>query len=300
MLLLRRVRRGCPSSRSHGWSPVPNPRYPNGCPPRTMWTTLSAIGVLALLATPSHAQQKVGFVARIAEKKGHFVDSTTRAELWRTGDLRVQVRRAAPLLYQDIVRLRERIVIDLSFRQPELETDVYLGSRQLADVGSYEILRDSVGSVGGLELVVKQGVMIVEHARGGLLAVAAGIRTRIFGTTVLFAVDADDAAGTVFVREGHIAFPDYGIDAPGGNRAWHLRRGQAPVELILTGPELRRWQQEVEYTTQSVWHRTPFWQTPKFLLPAAAVAGGIGCLAAGCFSAGDQGSQGGVVITIPE
>jgi hypothetical protein len=263
--------------------------------------TLSAIGLLALLAAPSHAQQEVGFVARIAEKKGHFVDSTSRAELWRTnGALRVQVRRAAPLLYQDIVRLRERIVIDLSFRQPELETDVYLGSRQLADVGSYEILRDSVGNVGGLQLVVKQGVMIIEHARGNLLAVAAGIRTRIFGTTVLFAVDADDATGTVFVREGHIAFLDYGIDATGRNRAWRLQRGQAPVELVLTGPELKRWQQEVEYTTQSVWHRTPFWQAAKFLVPAAAVAGGIGCLAAGCFSGGDHGSQGGVVITIPE
>jgi hypothetical protein len=280
---------------------VPKPRYQDGCVCRTARTTLSAIGLLAMLAAPSHAQQEVGFVARIAEKKGHFVDSTSRAELWRTnGALRVQVRRAAPLLYQDIVRLRERIVIDLSFRQPELETDVYLGSRQLADVGSYEILRDWVGNVGGLQLVVKQGVMIVEHARGELLAVAAGIRTRIFGTTVLFAVDADDAAGTVFVREGHIAFLDYGIDATGRNRAWRLQRGQAPVELVLTGPELKRWQQEVEYTTQSVWHRTPFWQAAKFLVPAAAVAGGIGCLAAGCFSGGDHGSQGGVVITIPE
>ncbi|MGH7525484.1 MAG: hypothetical protein ACREMX_02145 [Gemmatimonadales bacterium] len=259
------------------------------------------MSLLTLLAARSHAQQEIGHVERIAEKKGHFVEVTSRAELWRTsGELRVPVRRAAPLLYQDIVRLRERIVIDLVFRQPGVETNVYLGSRQLADVGSYEILRDSVGNIGGLQLVVKQGVMVIEHVRGELLAVAAGIRTRIFGTTVLLAVDADDAEGTVFLREGRIDFPDYGMEATGTNRAWRLKRGQAPVELVLSGSELRPWQQEVEYTTQSVWHQTPFWQKPSFLVPAAAVvAGGIGCVAAGCFG-GDQGSQGGVVITIPE
>lgn len=295
---------------------VPHPRCGSKSNSRTAWTTLSAIGLLALPMVSALAQQEVGQVARIAEKRGHYVDSTTRAELWRTGTLREQVRRAAPLLYQDIVRLRERIVVDLSFRQPGQQTTVYLssrrpeqetalnagaGSRELSDIGSYEILRDSAAAVGGLQLVVKQGVMIVDHARGELLAVAAGIRTRIFGTTVLFSVDAGDATGTMFLREGHIAFPDYSIDASGQDRAWRLRRGQAPVELVLTASELKSWRQEVKYATQSVWQRVPFWQSPSFLLPAAAVvAGGVGCLAAGCFSGGDDdGSQGGVVITIP-
>lgn len=277
---------------------MPTPWYRGRVEARTAWTILSAVGLLVLSAGAARAQE-VGFVSRIAEKKGHFVDSTTRAELWRTGTLRLQVKRSAPLLFQDIVRLRERIVVDLSFRQPSLETNVYLGSRQLADVGSYEILRDSVGTVGGLQLVVKQGVMIIQHAHGGLLAVAADIRVRIFGTTVLFVVEPDGASGTMFVQEGHIAFPDYGIDASGRNRAWHLQRGQPPTELTLTDPELKRWQQEVKYSTQSVWHRTPFWQSPAFLVPAAAVVGGVGCLAAGCFG-GNNDSRGGVVITIPE
>jgi hypothetical protein len=262
---------------------------------------LSGAVLLALVAGSGAAQQ-VGRVARIAEKKGVFVDATSRAELWHMGgELRTEVRRADTLLYQDIVRLRDRIIIDLQFRQPTLETNVYLGSRQLSDVGSYEILRDSVGAVSGLTLVVKQGVMVVEHARGQLLILAAGIRTRIFGTTVLFQVEPGAARATAFLREGHIGFPDYNVEASGKDRAWRLEPGHPPVELVLTGQELRRWQQEVKYTTQSVWQARAFWQKPSFLVPAAAVVvGGVGCLAAGCFDGGGGGtSQGGVVITIP-
>jgi hypothetical protein len=261
---------------------------------------LSGVVLLALLAGTGVAQE-VGHVARIAEKKGVFVDATTRAELWRMGgELRSQVRRADTLLYRDIVRLRDRIIIDLQFRQSALETNVYLGSRQLSDVGSYEILRDSVGDVSGLMLVVRQGVMVVEHARGQLLVLAAGIRTRIFGTTVVFHVEPGEAQATAFLREGRISFPDYNMDEGGRDRAWRLQPGRPPVELVLTGQELRRWQQEVKYTTQSVWQARAFWQNPSFLVPAAAiVAGGVGCLAAGCFDGGGETSTGGVVVTIP-
>src|SRR5262249_41244822 len=80
----------------------------------------------------AHAQQQVGIVARIAEKKGHYVDQTSRAELWRAGDLSAQVKRDSPILVRDIVRLRDRIYLNLSFDQPAFKTEVYLGSN---DVG---------------------------------------------------------------------------------------------------------------------------------------------------------------------
>jgi hypothetical protein len=259
-----------------------------------------------LLGGAARAQQEVGVVSRIAEKKGKFVDQTSRAELWRTGgELHMQVKRSAPVLLRDIVRLRERIFINLSFDQPAFKTEVYLGSTETSVLGSYEILQDSVGAVSGLELVVKQGVMVVDHARGELLVLANGIRTKIFGTTALFVVDSISGEGTAYLSEGHLSFPDYGMDATGTNRVWRLRPGQPPVEVFAPAADPERWQRQVKYTTQSVWHATPFWQTPGFLLPAAAVvAGGVGCMATSCLGGGGgggvgPGSRGGVVVTIP-
>lgn len=278
-----------------------------------MSVTAATVGttiLLALLTSSGRAQQvspagakEVGHVERIAERKGRFIDVTSRAEIWRTiGALRSQVRRTAPLLDKDILRVRERVLIDLLFQQPELRTTVYLGSHHLSSVGSYEILQGSVGELTGLQLVVKQGVMVVEHARGGLLVVAGGIRTRIFGTTVLFVADSASGTATAYLDEGHISFPDYNMNETGKGRAWRLQPGQPPVELFLTAPDLRRWREEVQYTTRSVWHKTPFWQSSSFLIPAAAVvAGGVGCVMAGCLGGGDDGTaQGGVGITIPE
>ena len=273
---------------------------------RTAERTLRGLAAVVLLASGSveaRAQRQVGHVARIAETRGRFVDASSRGELWQTGGLRAPIRREAPLRTRDILRLRERVHVELRFQTPPLETNAYLGSQRLSAVGSYEILTDSVGDVSRLQLVVRQGVLVVEHARGGLLVFAAGIRTRVIGTTALFAVDSGGTSGTLFVQEGHIAFPDYGIDAVGANRAWRLQAGRRPVELVLAGPERSRLQNEVKYTTESVWRAVrPWWQRPAFYVPALAGAGVSACAVAGCFG-GDGGggtAQGGVAITIPE
>jgi hypothetical protein len=262
--------------------------------------------VVATLLHGTGSAQNVGKVARIAEKQGDSLPETKRAEIWSTGtQLRSQVRQNAPLLARDLVRLRQRIIVGLDLLQPNLVTRVYLGSHKRTPVGSYEILPGTVSSLNALQLVVKQGVLVVEHARGGLLVVANGISTRILGTTVLFEVDSLAKTGTVFLQEGHLVFPDYRMDETGENRAWHVRPGQRPEEFVPTGNQLKQWRHEVRYATHSVWNKTPFWQKPSFLLPAAAVvAGGVGCIAAGCFDGGSGvpppgSSQGGIDITIP-
>ena len=264
----------------------------------------AVVGATLLHGTGS--AQSVGKVVRIAQNKGEDLAETTRAEIWSTGtQLRSQVRQNAPLLARDLVRLRERIIVGLDLLQPNLVTRVYLGSDKRTPVGSYEILPGTVASLNALQLVVKQGVMVVEHARGELLVVANGISTKILGTTVLFEVDSLAKTGTVFLQEGHIVFPDYRMDETGENRAWRVRPGQRPEEFIPTGNQVKQWRHEVRYATHSVWHKTPFWQTPGFLIPAAAVvAGGIGCIAAGCLDGGEGvpvpgTSSGGIDITIP-
>jgi hypothetical protein len=262
--------------------------------------------VVATLLHDTGSAQDVGKIFRIAQDKGQILDETRRAEIWRAGaEFRSQVRRGAPVAIRDLVRLRERILIDLRFDQPGLTTNAYLGSHRLSSVGGYEIMRGDVSSLSALQLVVKQGVMVVEHARGELLVVANGISTRILGTTVLFEVDSLTKTGTVFLQEGHIAFPDYRMDEAGQDRAWRVKPGQRPEEFVPTGSQLKQWRHEVQYATHSVWSKTPFWQKPSFLLPAAAVvAGGVGCIVAGCLDGGSGvavpgTSNGGVDITIP-
>jgi hypothetical protein len=263
--------------------------------------------VMATLLHDAGGGQDVGKVARIAEKQGEDLKETKRAEIWSTGaEFRSQVRQNAPLLVRDLVRLRERIIVGLDLWQPGFATRVYLGSHKLSPVGGFEILPGTVSSLSALQLVVKQGVMVVEHARGELLVVANGISTKILSTTVLFEVDSLAKTGIVFLQEGHIRFPAYDVEGIGQNRAWRLRPNQPPEEFVPTGNQLKQWRHEVQYSTQSVWHRTPFWQKPSFLLPAAAVlAGGIGCVAAGCLDGGGSNvdvpgtSRGGVDITIP-
>lgn len=273
-------------------------RLPQGAARSLLLTAFSSF----LPVGTAWAQQEVGVVARIAETKGKYVDQTSRAELWRTTG-RMQVKRDAPVLTRDLVRMHERIFINISFKNPAFDTEAYFGSTEISAVGSYEIMENTVGTVSGLQLVVKQGVMVVEHARGELLVLAAGIRTRIFGTTMLFAVDSAAGEAIAYLREGSLSFADYDIEAKGHDRVWRLRPGQAPVEVFAPAANPQRWQQETKYTTESVWKGTPFWQTPAFLIPAGAVvAGGIGCAAAGCFSGddGDGRSTGTVTVNIPE
>jgi hypothetical protein len=265
-----------------------------------------AVVLAALLPDTARAQDVgVGKVYRIAEEK-QSVDSTRRAELWRTrAGLRGQVRRDARLEVRDVVLLRDRIIVDLRFDQPGLASDAYLTSH-LASGGGYEILgSDAVDTLSRLQLVVRQGVMVVQHARGQLRVLANGTRTDIRGTTVLFEVDSLTQTGRVFLQQGHITFPDYSMVGIGENRAWRLKPGQKPEEFVPSGEQLKQWRHEVRYATYSVWHPTPFWQKPSFLLPAAAVVvGGVGCAVAGCFDGGSSipppgTSRGGIDITIP-
>jgi hypothetical protein len=275
-----------------------------------MWrATKGILWVVSLgtLLSGTGRAQDVGNVARIAEEQGMLVESTRWAEIWHASQLPSQVRKKDRVAIRDIVRLRRRITVELDINRPDLVTKAFLGSHKLSAVGGYEILPGSLDKLSALQLVVKQGVLVVEHARGQLMAVACSTRVKVIGTTVLFQVDSLTQTGTVFLLDGHISYVDYDMDETGQNRAWRVKPGQRPQEFVPTGGELKQWRHEVDYATHTVWRSTPFWQKPSFLLPAAAVvAGAVGCAAAGCFSGGDGSSvgppgtsRGGIDVTIP-
>lgn len=243
---------------------------------------------------------EVGIVSRIRERKKE-VETTGRAQIWRIGE-GGPVRQEAPLLDQDIVQMGRQVFLDIGFFGPNLESRAILGTRSLSDRGTYVIQRDTIDQLGGMELVVRQGVIVVEHVRGRLTAVAAGIRTEIFGTTVLIRVDESEDTGLLYLKEGSIGFtgfPDLDrIQAGASGRIFRLEQGRPPLEVMLAPDARRRWENELEYNRQSVWRARPFWQQPRFLIPAAAVAvvGAAVVLTAG----GSDRATGNVVISVLE
>lgn len=254
-------------------------------------------------AAESTAQQtEVGIISRIREHKKE-VSATSRAQIWRVGESG-PAHQEARLREQDLLQMGREVFLDIGLFDSDLESRVILGTRSLNDRGAYLIQRDTIGQLGGMEVVVRQGVMVVEHVRGRLTAVAAGIRTQIFGTTVLIRVDETEEAGLLYLREGRIGFTEWpdlqNIEADRSGRIFRLTQGEPPVEVTLAADARRRWEEELEYNARSVWRSTPFWQRPEFLIPAAvAVGAGIGA-AIFLSGGGRETARGTVVITIPQ
>lgn len=269
---------------------------------RWFWLLMAAAMAVSPAADGLAQQTDVGIISRIREQKKE-VSATSRAQIWRVGESG-PARQQARLRDHDLLQMGRQVFLDIGLFGQDVESRVILGTRSLNDRGAYMIQRDTISELGGMELVVRQGVLVVEHVRGRLTAVAAGIRTQIFGTTVLIRVDETEEAGLLYLRDGRIGFDEWpdlqNIVADADGRIFRLTRGQPPVEVTLAAAARRRWEEELEYNSRGVWRSTPFWQKPQFLIPAA-VAVGLGVGAAILLSGdGRESATGTVVVTIPQ
>jgi hypothetical protein len=264
----------------------------------------SSVFIIALL-TLSHdvvlAQTvDVGIVSRIKERQ-RDVQSSQRAQLWRVGE-GGPVHRDLTLRNHDIIRLQQRVFVDLGFFSDEIESRIVLGSRTLGAQGAYEISENTVDDIGGIELVVRQGVMVVEHVRGRLTTVASGVRTRIFGTTVMVSVAEDGSEAHFYLPEGSIGFTEWAdlarLEAGADGRAWRLRPGERPEELVISPQMRQRWRDEIQYNALDVWRSTPFWQRPQFYVPAGIVV--IGGAVLILTSGRSERVRGYVIATFPD
>jgi hypothetical protein len=267
---------------------------------RAGWLVL----LLVMLLTPCDAggqTTEVGIVSRIKDHE-RDVPSTQRAQLWRVGE-GGPIHRELPLRNHDIIRLGQQVFLDLGFFGEDIESRAILGTRSLSAQGAYTVQENTVDDIGGLELVVRQGVMVVEHVRGRLTTVAAGVRTRIFGTTVLLSVNEDGNEAHFYLPEGSVGFTQWTdlafVEAGANGRAWRLREGERPEELLITAQMRDRWRDEVRYNSTQVWQTTPtpFWQKPQFYVPAALVVAGTAVLV--LTSGGSDRVRGQVVATFP-
>lgn len=258
---------------------------------------------VAASAAPA-AAQPVGRIEKIAVEPEVTVDSVSFAqgEVRRRVD-RLGVRQDAGLEVRDIVRLFDDIFVQMQLEGGGTRSAVVLNRGGRSAEGNYEIQPGGFQSLSDFALVVKQGVMVVRHLAGTLVTSVGGTTATMDGTTVLFEATSD-TTGFFFLREGDVRFwkEDSSRVVSGRNRAWDLRAGAWPEEIVMTGPQRRYWKDQVEYMTDTVWGggARPFWRRPAFYVPAAAaVVIGAAILVAGGGGSDDDGLDGRIVVTLP-
>jgi hypothetical protein len=279
----------------------------------TLWRVLLGVAVLCTLPAPASRAQgdEVGVIEEI-QREGREVPSTADILLTATpAYTRKPASRSDALHVREIVELLEPYYLRATLRYGGVRSTLYAGSSgveidtvELQRRGAYEILPNRVDRLSGLELRIRHGVLVVEHAAGRLDAWVDSTLTRIFGTTVLFAVDSTSADAFLFLREGHIAFPAYDIEFTGQDAAWRLRDGVAPELVSLGVAEWQQLRREVEFLSDDLWHASrPFYQRPSFYVPAAVAVAGGALVAVLLLSGGDDGGGpvvGDAVIRIPD
>jgi hypothetical protein len=256
---------------------------------------LLGLGLLAhgLLAAPG-AQAQGETVGRIEEiRRGRTpVDSTASVRLTASpAYARKPARQRDALHVRELVEVLEPYYVRVNLQHGATRTRIYAGSSgarigevELQRRGAYEILPDRVDPLSGLELRIRHGVLVIEHAAGRLDAWVGGTLMQIRGTTALIAVDSTQTEALCFLREGHIVFPEYGIDVEESNVAWRLREGVAPERLVLSAGAQRQLIREVRHLSSGVWSPPrPFYLRPEFYIPvgAAVIIGGAILLTSG-------------------
>lgn len=294
-----------------------NARDPHGRDPhrRGARRARAAVAALVLLGAGGSAAPAVraqpATVGRIEELRQDRapVDSTRAVRLTsRPAYARKAARRADALHDREFVELLEPFYVRSSLAYGTTRTRVVAGSSggtvgsfELQRRGGYEVRQNRFAPLTGLELQIRHGVLLIEHAAGEIDAWAGATRMRITGTTVLVSADSSRADALCFLREGHVAFPEYGITFEGRDVAWRLRDGVRPERLTLGAADEARLQREVRHLSTDVWraHARPLWRRPRFYLPV----GGAALVGAGVLTfvalRGDRAS-GAVVVPFPD
>lgn len=247
---------------------------------------------------------RIGCVNKILERRLLFfnktVDASDAAEIRRqitNGERRTlsPIRPADALNERDIVRLGRRVDLEL-----------YLsggGSKSLVVLergGLWELQRDTVP-----RLLITHGQMVVNQLEGRLEAYLENVLNVIHATTVYYDVDSTEGASFVFLKEGHMSFPEFGIDVQGSDSLWILRDGVAPETVQATDAMIRRWSRREDHARRQMWRAAerPILQRPRFWLLAGGFAVGatlLDCAVTHVLCGGGDYTVGEYRIPIPE
>lgn len=251
----------------------------------------------------ARAQQPVGNVERIAVERGVLVGATSLDE----GEINRPAGRQAiitqdPLFTRDIVRLYKDIAVHMRFSEGSNRSQVFIRPGATSAAGAYEIREDAIDPLSSFQVILRLGTMVVERESGRFVAFLLGKRVEVPGSTVLFNVSEADSVGLVYLRRGHIRFPECDIDERGEDLAWDwdLSRQPCPTPKVMGRPQIRRWQRDLRYATETVWRRpVPFYRRPEFLIPVGAAVVGVAVV---LLTGGDANGEtsGSVIIPLPD
>ena len=271
---------------------------------RIFYSLLVALVASLAVGMQAQAQEQVGHVEKIATVLDRDLPSVAldTADVRRVQMLQPQrIVKNGPFLVRDLVQLYRPVDVHMRFEHGVNKTDLFLypgGGR----VGAYEVLPDTLDPLTDFQLAVKQGELIAEHYAGRFVATIAGFFVNVDGTKVLFRVDEPDSLGFVYLSKGSLSFPQHGIRVRKGKKlAWNLVKGSPPQPVVLSALQVKKFEEEVKYHSQRVWGRSsrPWWQRPKFYIPAAAVVTG-GIIYVATRGGGGDESTGIIVIPLPD
>lgn len=242
-------------------------------------SSLNAQDTACLDAVLVDDPSRIGCVNRILEQRWlvfeKTVDASDAAEIRRTVDggtmQRIRpIRTEDPLNDQDFVRLGNRVDLEIYLSYANNTSRIVLERG-----GQWEIRRDTLP-----QLVISHGQMVVDQLQGRLETYLQNVLNVIHSTTVYYDVDSTSGETMVFLREGHISFPDFQIDIQGSDLLWIMRPGEAPQPVPADEAVIRRWQNREEHAIEQMWERgeRPILRRPRFWLLAGGLAVGAALL----------------------
>lgn len=248
--------------------------------------------------------QRIGCVNRILEKRWLFFNKTVEASdaaeiRRRLTDAQRRtlkpIRSADPLNDRDVIRLNRSVDLELYLSDGDSRSRIVLERG-----GLWELRRDTVP-----RLVITHGQMVVNQVEGRLEAYLENVLNVIHATTVYYDVDSTAGESFVFLKEGHMSFPEFGIDVQGSDSLWILRDGLAPEAVPATSAMIRRWSGREDHAGREVWRAAerPILQRPKFWLLAGGLAAGatlLDCAVTQMLCGGADDTRGEYRIPIPE
>ncbi|MDR8392224.1 hypothetical protein NC796_13810 [Aliifodinibius sp. S!AR15-10] len=272
------------------------------------------IGVLfsllfGLLLPEGWAQEEViGRIQRIADissAKPVLIDEETdRVQIQR--EEWINARPKIDLFRRELMQVKKNIRADLRIRLPDQKGNIFLVPNSpdtlhmIKEEGIYRIT-ETPEKLGGFKLLVVKGSLVFDWLYGKLRVDAVGVSIDISGTSAAIVVDDSGDQGIVFLEQGTISFPEFPNIQVNSMEAFLLRRGLPPTKFDLGAQQAQQLQDFVQYNVKDVWSRfRPWWQKPKFYIPALAITVGGGIILLSGDGGGNGPASGSVIIDIPQ
>lgn len=266
--------------------------------------------LFGLLITQGWAQDDaIGQIQRIAdisrEKPVQIKNETDRVRIQRKEW--INARPKIDLFRREIMQVKKYIRADLQIRRSDQRGNIYFvpeapdtSQHTIKDEGIYRIT-DAPEELGGFKLLITKGSLVFDWLYGTLSVDAVGINVDISGTRAVIAVDESGDEGILYLEQGELSFPKHPNLQVNSMEAFRLQRGMPPVKIDLGTQQSQQFQDYIQYNVQDIWSTfRPWWQKPKFYIPAVAITigGGIMLLSGGD---GENGTASGtVIIGIPQ